>query len=71
MGSGTLTTRTEGDRPYTFKSSIEYEQGTRKNVQVPLRQDKFQTGDYKVEIFQNGFKIADGVRTLKKGGLFG
>ncbi len=71
MGSGTLTTRTEGDRPYTFKSSIEYEQGTRKNVQVPLRQDKFQTGDYKVEIFQNGFKIADGVRTLKKDGLFG
>jgi predicted nuclease with TOPRIM domain len=71
MGSGTLTTRTEGDRPYTFKSSIEYEQGTRKNVQVPLRQEKFQTGDYKVEIYQNGFKIADGVRTLKKGGLFG
>lgn len=71
MGSGTLTTRTEGDRPYTYKSSIEYEQGTRKNVQVPMRQDKFQTGDYKVEVYQNGFKIADGVRTLKKGGLFG
>lgn len=71
MGSGTLTTRQEGDRPYTFKTSIEYEQGTRKNVSVPLRQDKFQTGDYKVEVFQNGFKIAEGVRTLRKGGLFG
>ena len=71
MGSGTLTTRSEGDRPYTYKTSIEYEQGTRKNVQVPLHQDKFQTGDYKVEVYQNGFKIAEGTRSLRKGGLFG
>ncbi len=71
MGSGTLTTRADGDKPYTFKTSIEYEQGTRKNIQVPLRQDGFQTGDYRIEIYQNGFKIAEGVRSLKKGGLFG
>ena len=67
----TLTTRTEGDRPFTYKTSLEYEQGTRKSVQVPLRQDNFQTGNYKIEIYQNGFKIAEGVRSLKKGGLFG
>jgi predicted nuclease with TOPRIM domain len=71
MGSGTLTTRADGDKPYTFKTSIEYEQGTRKNIQVPLRQDGFQIGDYRIEIYQNGFKIAEGVRSLKKGGLFG
>ncbi len=71
MGSGTLTTRTEGDRPYTYKTGIEYEQGTRKNVSVPLRQEKFQTGNYKVEVYQNGFKIAEGIRSLRKGGLFG
>lgn len=71
MGSGTLTTRTEGDRPYTYKSAIEYEQGARKNVSVPLHQEKFQIGDYKVEVYQNGFKIAEGIRSLKKGGLFG
>jgi len=70
-GSGTLTTRQEGDRPYTFRTTVEYEQGTRKNVQVPLRRDNFQTGDYKIEIYQNGFKIAEGVRSLKKGGIFG
>jgi uncharacterized small protein (DUF1192 family) len=70
-GGGTLTTRNEGDRPYTTKQSIEYEQGTRKSVQFPVRQEHFQTGDYKIEIYQNGFKIAEGVRTLKKGGLFG
>jgi predicted nucleic acid-binding Zn-ribbon protein len=71
LGSGTLTTRTEGDRPFTFKSTMQYEQGTRKNVSVPLNQSKFQTGSYKVEIYQNGFKIAEAVRNLHKGGLFG
>ena len=71
LGSSTLTTRNDGDKPYTFKTTAEYEQGTRKTVSVPLRQNNFQTGDYKIEVYQNGFKIAEGVRTLKKGGLFG
>lgn len=71
MGSGTLTTRTDGDRQFTYKSSLNYEQGTRKSVQIPLRQNDFQTGNYKIEIYQNGFKIAEGIRSLKKGGLFG
>ena len=71
LGSSTLTTRTDGEKPYTFKTTAEYEQGTRKTVSVPLRQEHFQTGNYKIEVYQNGFKIAEGVRTLKKGGLFG
>ncbi|HEX8316006.1 MAG TPA: hypothetical protein VF609_13485, partial [Flavisolibacter sp.] len=71
MGSGTLSTRTDGERPFTYKASIEYEQGTRKTVSVPLRQDKFQVGDYKIEIYQNGFKIGEGTRNLRKSGLFG
>ena len=69
MGSGMLTTRADGERAFTYKSSIEYEQGTRKNVSVPLRQDKFQVGDYKIEIYQNGFKIAEGTRNLRKSGF--
>jgi len=71
VAPGTLTTRQEGDRPYTYKTSVEYEQGTRKTLQVPLRQEHFQTGNYKIEIYQNGFKIAEGTRSLKKGGIFG
>ena len=71
LGSGMLTTRTEGDRPFTFKSTMEYERGTRKSIQVPLRQNEFQTGAYKIEIYQNGFKITEAVRNLRKGGLFG
>lgn len=71
MGSGVLTTRNDGERTFTSKVSMEYEQGAKKNVQVPLRQNNFQTGDYKIEVYQNGFKIAEGTRSLKKGGLFG
>ena len=71
MGSGNLTTRGDGDKPFTYKTSVEYEQGTRKTISVPLKQDKFQVGDYKIEIYQNGFKIGEGVRNLRKGGLFG
>lgn len=71
MGSGNLTTRNDGDKQFTSKVSTEYEQGSKKNLQIPLRQNDFQTGDYKIEIYHNGFKIAEGIRTLKKGGLFG
>lgn len=71
FGSGTLTTRTEGDKPYTSKVGMEYETGTRKKIQVPLRINDFHTGNYKIEVYHNGFKIGEGVRTLKKGGLFG
>lgn len=71
MGSGVLTTRNDGEKAFSAKKSIEYEQGTQQNITVPLRQDKFQTGDYKIEVYHNGFKIAEGVRTLKKSGFLG
>lgn len=70
LGSGTLTTRTDGDKAFTTKVPVEYEQGTRKAVQFPIRQEDFQKGDYKIEIYHNGFKIGESTRTLKKGGLF-
>lgn len=71
MGSGTLTTRADGERAFTTKQSIEYEQGTHKTVSFPLRQDKFQTGNYKIEVYHNGFKIAEGNRSLRKSGFLG
>jgi len=71
MGSGTFTIRDEGDKSYTSKYNIQYEQGTRKGISIPIRQNDFQTGDYRIEVYHNGFKIGEGVKTLKKGGLFG
>ncbi|MDZ4792660.1 MAG: hypothetical protein SGI83_00120 [Bacteroidota bacterium] len=71
LGAGVLNTRTDGDKNFTAKIPIEYVQGERKPIQFPIRQEDFQTGNYKIEIYHNGFKIGEGVRSLKKGGLFG
>lgn len=72
LGSGTFTTRDEGDKLYTAKVPIEFEAGKKKNVQFAWKQNSdFQRGNYKIEIYHNGFKIGEGTRELKKGGLFG
>lgn len=70
-GSGTFTTREDGDRVYTNKVNVQYQQGKRTPVSFDWKQDgKYETGNYKIEIYQNGYKIGEGVKTLKKGGLF-
>jgi peptidoglycan hydrolase CwlO-like protein len=72
LGSGTFTTREDGDKIYTAKVPVEVEAGKRKPVQFAWRQNSdFQRGNYKIEIYHNGFKIGEGIRQLKKGGLFG
>ncbi|MEO5996033.1 MAG: hypothetical protein ABIN89_04890 [Chitinophagaceae bacterium] len=71
LGSGTFTTREEGDKVFTSKVSVDIEAGKRKVVQFPWKQNSdFQKGNYKIEIYHNGFKIGEGVKELKKGGLF-
>ena len=70
MNGGTFTTRQDGDLTYSSKLTVNYEPGTRQNVQLPLALGKYATGDYKIQVYHNGFKIGEGVRSLKKGGLF-
>ncbi len=71
LGSGTFTTRDGAQLPFTKKVQIDYVQGQKQAVSVEWTQNSsFQTGDYKIEIYNNGFKIGEGVRTFKKGGLF-
>lgn len=71
LRSGTFSTRQAGEKQYTNRIQVNYEQGQRKNVSFDLRQtDKYQPGNYKVEVYHNGFKIGDNTVSLKKGGLF-
>jgi hypothetical protein len=50
---------------------VDYTQGKSKNVSFDLNNtDKYVPGAYKVEVYQNGFKIGNGGVNLKKGGLF-
>ena len=67
----TFNTRDEGSKNFTSKVSVNYEQGKAVPVSFDWRQnDKYKEGDYRIEIYNNGFKIGEGVKTLKKGGLF-
>lgn len=71
MQSGTFTTRDEGDKSFTEKVPVEIESGKMKNVQFSWKNESgFQTGQYKIEIYHNGYKIGEGTKELKKGGLF-
>jgi len=70
-GSGTFTTRDEGDKVYTSKVPVEFEAGKVKPVQFVWKQESgFQKGIYNIEIYHNGFKIGEAKKELKKGGLF-
>ena len=70
-GSGTFTTREEGDKSFTAKVPVDFETAKTKNVQFAFTPGSaFQQGSYKIMIYQNGFKIGEGTQELKKGGLF-
>jgi hypothetical protein len=70
-GSGTFTTRDEGDKSFTAKVPVDFETAKTKNVQFAFTPgSSFQQGSYKIMIYQNGFKIGEGTQELKKGGLF-
>jgi hypothetical protein len=70
-GSGTFTTREEGDKSFTAKVPVDFETAKTKNVQFAFTPGSaFQQGNYTIQIYQNGFKIGEGTRELKKGGLF-
>lgn len=71
LGSGKFNTRDGELKFYTQKIDVNYTQGQRQTVSIDWKQNTdFETGDYKIEVFNNGFKIGEGIRSLKKGGLF-
>jgi hypothetical protein len=71
LGSGKFTLRDGTEKIFTKKVQINYVQGQKQSVSVEWSQNsEFQSGDYKIEIYNNGFKIGGGVRSFRKGGLF-
>jgi len=72
LGSGTFTTREEGDKQYTTKLPVEWQTSTKKTVEFSFTPGTdFAQGKYSIQIYQNGFMIGEGTRELRKGGLFG
>lgn len=71
-GSGMFITRNDGEKAFTAKLPVNLETAKSKNVEFGFAPaDHFQQGNYKIQIYQNGFLIGEGIRSLKKGGLFG
>jgi len=70
--SGTLTTRDQGDVPYTAKVPVVLDSTRTKSVQFGFSPaQRFEEGNYTISIYQNGFKIGEATQELKKGGIFG
>ena len=70
-GAGTFTTRNQENKSFTAKLPVNLETAKTKNVQFGFAPgNHFKQGNYKIEIYQNGFLIGQGTRELKKGGLF-
>jgi len=68
---GMFTTRDMGEKAFTAKLPVEIEAAKKKNVEFAFAPgSNFQTGNYTIQIYQNGFLIGEGTRELKKGGLF-
>ena len=71
LGSGTFSTREGAEKPYTQKVDVNYTQNQRKTVSFDWAQNSnFLTGNYKIEVYNNGFKVGESYKPLKKGGLF-
>lgn len=71
LGGAKFVTRDGIEKTATKKVEVNYTQGERKQVQIELaKTQNFVPGDYKIEIYNNGFKIGEAIRSFKKGGLF-
>ncbi len=72
LGSGKFNTRDGKEKFYTQKVDVNYTQGQRQTLSIDWKQEtNFLPGDYKIEVYNNGFKIGEGIRSLKKGGILG
>ncbi len=71
LGSGTFSTRQGEEKPYTQKLDVTYTQNKRQSVSFDWKQgSSFTTGNYKIEVYNNGFKVGEGYKPLRKGGFF-
>jgi len=68
---GTIATREDGNKAFSNKLTVQYEQNAALPVSYDIKNsNKFTEGEYKVEVYNNGFKIGEGKTSLRKGGLF-
>ena len=62
--SRTMDTKNEGKKEFTLRVKFDYEKGEQKRHIFSLDADKFQKGNYTMQIYHNGFMIGQTVKTL-------
>jgi predicted nuclease with TOPRIM domain len=69
IGDGaTFTTREDGLKTFSNKLTVQYVQNATLPVNFDIKQNsKLTEGEYKVEVYNNGFKIGEGKTTSRKG----
>lgn len=71
MGSGTFNTKDGAEKTFTQKLDVNYTQNKRQTVSFDWKQNSnYSIGNYKIEVYNNGFKVGEAYKPLKKGGLF-
>jgi archaellum component FlaF (FlaF/FlaG flagellin family) len=68
----TFVMRDSSSKTFTAKLPVDLETAKTKNVQFAFSPaGHFKQGNYKIQIYQNGFLIGEKTKELRKGGLFG
>lgn len=62
--SRTMDTKNEGKKDYTLKIRFDYEKGEQKRHIFSLDSDKYQKGNYTMQVYHNGYRIGQAVKTL-------
>lgn len=71
LGSGKFNTREGQEKIYTQKLDVNYVPNKKQTITFDWKQNTvFATGNYKIEVYNNGFKVGEALKPLKKGGIF-
>ena len=62
--TATINTYGYGKKTYTRKMKFEYQKGEIKQLQLTLRPDDYEKGNYRLQVFHNGYLIGETVKTL-------
>lgn len=66
MGSGIFNAREIGNIPFTQKMDVDYTQNKRQTISFDWKgEGSYVSGNYKIEVYNNGFKIGEAIRPLK------
>lgn len=62
--SAYISTHDFGKKIYTRKLKFEYQKGETKQLQLTLKPEDYERGNYRLQVFHNGYLIGEAVKTL-------